>query len=271
MHRSASFAALLPLFASCAAFGNEELGELAVRRSPDLKLTVEPVLSGLQPEEGQRPQVAGSADDMQLEIMVYMVERDVLEAARKNGTNLVSASTCDVGELDSWLNELKRRNGGELAPIGEHGGLRLGQDSRGFVRAASQAAFVRGYELTQRGTCVLADPQVDVATDGFLLDATLAKDSSADSMSVAFEFTVCQLDRPFRERDVWFADSASPMRVQHPTGVTWRLSVNETLAADEALVITGRPALAEDADRGLLVIARRVAASTTPDAAQQAR
>ncbi|MCC7011229.1 MAG: hypothetical protein IT454_01595 [Planctomycetes bacterium] len=257
MLRNTLLALTLPVLVSCSVLSRPPLAPLAILRSPDIKLSVEPSLRTLEPAQQAPSSAVGRDADVKLEVSVYAVDRSVVASVPRCGRSLVNAVTCTSEELEHWFGELQRRGDVHLSSIGDSTGLTLGESPRGVVRMLSQTAFVRGFEVLQRADGGIADPRIDVVSEGFLLDAALREDQVNDRLDVGLDIVVCELDRPLGERHLRIFDQAESVLVQAPTGVTWTVSLRESLARGEALVMTTRSAQSDSDKPCVLTIVRR--------------
>jgi hypothetical protein len=257
MHRFAP-AFVLALAAGCASISHDAIAPLAVLRNPDLHVVVEPTLGSLRSETSEASAPADEDLDERLGVWIYRVDRRVLESVPMSDRSLVGAATCSRTEVDRWLESVRACGELELAPLASKPALTADSGSRAFVCVTSETAFIRGFELQQKGDIGIADPRIDVIAEGLLLEAR-AEPASGGASEVSLDLTLCELDRPIRERVVRLTAGNLPLTVQEPSGVTWTLSLRESLADDEVLVLTGRGD-GDEEECGLLALVRLVPA-----------
>jgi hypothetical protein len=261
--------ALLALasLAACASAPKAALTPLTVLRHERMRLAVEPEPGGLPPADALAPWSdpdANAGPLVTLTLQLFAVDAELLDQALGDRAGALVAVACSRADARRLLEELERR--GEPAVSLLHGPARWAQHSgeSGSISVARQSAYVAGFHVDSAPDGSIADPRIDVATEGVLFTADARSDEASGSVAVELMLTVCELEHPFAEpREQLFAD-AVPVTIQLPAGIARRLSARTELGRDEALLFGGSSLPADERGRALLAFFEADAAPSVP-------
>ena len=110
---------------------------------------------------------------------------------------------------------------------------------RAFVSLLSQTAYIRSFELTANDTSLVADPQIDVASEGLLLHGVPRGGAREDTIELDLDLRSCQLERPIRVVDARVPGLAAQVSMQVPLTFVQHLTTSVVLARGEVLVLRG--------------------------------
>jgi hypothetical protein len=139
-----------------------------------------------------------------------------------------------------WAVTTSRHSGARVldalaADITHSQNLAVAEGQRGSILIARQTAFIEGFEIEHEGTSMIADPVVNVATDGMKLDFLAQVDG--DSIELEIEFVQSELQRPIGDVDVMLPSLHVPTTIQQPITSQQTLRVVPTLEPRQALLL----------------------------------
>jgi hypothetical protein len=177
------------------------------------------------------------------------VEIGLLHLPRKRAVALLSPSTARPRPVwveerpgafyDTLRDEAERRSVDATFPV-----LSLHSGERGNISVLNQQAYVSGFDVLIEPDAAIADPQIDVLQEGFVLDIEPRLTVNGNSVRLLLEIERSEVLRPIEEREgpVGVAGASVPVTVQMPVVVTRGLEVERVVPIGSSLVL-GLPGL----------------------------
>jgi len=199
------------------------------------ELVLRPTERGLEParfEALSEEQVALSPRTVS--IRVRFVECDARAAGERLGAPSATLLSMVIAreQMAGLLADLRREGAAECT---NDSSLVLHQDQEGYVSVTDQRAYVSSFAIRSNGKEALADPQVEVVTQGAQVIATGKIEGERVTLDLRLED--CRFDPEFAERDLPLA--GGHVTLQEPRGLSRSLTTRVTLARDELLIVGG--------------------------------
>ena len=230
-------AALVPclVLAACAAAPKAAVAPLEPLRHVPAELVLRPTERGLEPvrfEALTEEQIASSPRT--LSIRVRFLDVDARAAERRLGAPSATLLSMVIAReaVGGLLADLRRE--GDAVPLNDSG-LLLHEQQEGYVSVTDQRAYVSSFAIRSNGKEALADPQVEVVTQGAQVIATGKIEGERVTLDLRLED--CRFDPEFAERDLPLA--GGHVTLQEPRGLSRSLTTRVTLARDELLIVGG--------------------------------
>jgi hypothetical protein len=261
-----AFIAVASLGAACASAPRSALAPVTVLRTENLRLAVEPEPGGLPPTDAiapwHDPDAGGPLITMTLRL--YAVEPAILDEALSAHGGSLFAVACSRADARRLQHDLEQRSEPSVATL--QGPARLTQHSgeKSCISVSKQIAYVAGFQLDATPQGAMADPRIEVASEGVLFTADARFDEASGAISIELELTVCQLDHPLAEQRIMLIADALPVTIQLPSGLTRRLTAQTALGPDEAFLFGGAALPAGDDGRALIAFLEADPAPSDP-------
>ncbi|MEM7516755.1 MAG: hypothetical protein AAF368_07505 [Planctomycetota bacterium] len=160
---------------------------------------------------------------------VDRVSSDELDPERP----LSSAFVTTRADAERFMNESKTSS---QATLVNHQTLVAHEEQPANVSVINQTAFISNFEVEQGNYSMVADPVVDVLTEGAVL-CLLAPSVSSDSVHLEATLHTCQADKPFPEVQSRILAGTSLVTIQRPLVTSQELSFDAELSPDQTLVV----------------------------------
>jgi hypothetical protein len=249
-----AFIAVASLAAACASAPRAVLAPVTVLRNESLRLVVEPEPGGLPAADAitpwDDPEAGGAL--VTLTLQLYAVEPAVLEGALSERGGSLFAVACSRADARRLQHDLEQRSEPSVETL--QGPARLTQHSgeKSCISVSKQIAYVAGFHLDATPQGAIADPRIEVASEGVLFTADARRNEASGATAIELELTVCQLDHPFAEQQIPLIADALPVTIQLPSGISRRLSARTELGPDEAFLFGGSALPADVHGRALV-------------------
>lgn len=115
--------------------------------------------------------------------------------------------------------------------------LMMFEGQEASISVTNQTAYVKGYRVQFDGTTALADPVVDVFTDGILLMASGRVEEAQNTVELDLDVMLSDLRRPIPEYEASLMTHTSPVTIQQPVASSQRLQARIGIPADQTLVL----------------------------------
>lgn len=261
LRRSALGPVLALALAACSTTAHyPDLPPLERRSVPELDYAAHLSGAGLALDEApdEPPAPAARADEALVGIACVVLSVDAHtgdELLGATGARAFATSTVDAAAL---VEACRARDDASLLRSPK---LILRDGEPGTVAVVNQVAYVSGFRLVQREDATVADPVVDVLTDGLVLGASASAVPDTDRVALDVELELADVLTPLREHELALAGDLGTLTLQEPAIARQRLATGLELGADGCLVL-----IAEDLERpGRVLLALVAARRLTPD------
>lgn len=166
------------------------------------------------------------------------------------GPRSVEGRVLDASALEEVLAKCERE--GRLEVL-QSPSLRVEDGQRAYIALMGQTAYVKSFELTGKGPVLVADPLIDVATEGIVLHGAPRLGVGAGIIELDLELEARHVEQPIREIAVNVPGVPRHMTMQVPLTFEQHLATRIALAPHEVLVLRG---LVDQAGRPLLACVR---------------
>lgn len=239
------------LLGACASVRHQAIAPLRELRSVDARLEIRPGLAGLERQDVRfDPDPDPEAPLVRVRARFLALERGLAAEVLEGRARGLAASVCSRDEATRLLRDLgAAAGGGERV---DESVLTLHAGQEGSIAVLNQHAYLAAFELVASGAALLADPEVAVAQEGWVLTCTSRLDEAGRGTLLDLELVLADLELPFGQRSIDLV--GAPLVLQVPSSVVRTLRTRVVLGADEALVLGGEGLPAEGDGRSLLVL-----------------
>ena len=109
---------------------------------------------------------------------------------------------------------------------------------RGAVTVCNQTAYISHFDLLMAEGCAVADPVVDVISDGVFLDLRATSPPGSARVQLELDLEVVKLHRPIPVVEVAAPGSSARVAFQQPVLSTQRLTTSADVGPTECLILT---------------------------------
>ena len=252
MHRFAALLALYGLVVSCASQDNYvSVAALETRAmvpaSYQAELTGRGVklseLSGLttsvqseEAEETQEDGPPGAEAYVEVSARLVAMNTNLAEGALGWARHAKQALRVDRSAAQAFLDELaadghvKEINSPQIVVEG---------GSIGTVAVVNQVSYVRSFDLLATHSALAADPQIDIAEEGYQLVVQPQQPDADGFVALALELTSVTLERPIEVREANILGADIPVSFQLPVTTSQRLGASTHVGPEDVLVLGG--------------------------------
>lgn len=256
----------LAALSACASVSHDALTPVSVLRHENLRLVVERAAAGLRSatEAATWTEAGAGGPLVTLTLKLYAIEPELLSAAlARRGGGLVAVA-CPRADAQRLEQELARLGAQLVRELGVPTKLTQHSGQRSCISIAKQVAYIAAFEIVSTLESAIADPRIEVASEGVLFTADARHDAAAGSIAVDLELTVCDLERPLAEHHLEVFPGAAPVTIQAPTGISRRLSAHTDLAPDESFLFGGSALPVDGRGRVLIALLEAELSSQAP-------
>ncbi len=215
------------------ALGDRMLAVLARRHQHEW---IERLLGSSRGDESQLLRVSCRLYEMpekvyRLEVAPAIGQEQVSE---EEGAGVVLAPGA---ETEDFLSALARHEEIEASDLP---GLSIRPLTTGLISRIDKTAYLREYELEEKGSVLIAEPVVDVVRDGISISFS-AMSLEGGVMGLSLGLALLDLEKPIADTEVVLREGLAPVRIQLPQISIRRLEVALELQGDHFAVLSVPP------------------------------
>ncbi len=234
MRHSLATIALCLSLSACQAARRHALEPVRDLRSVDTSLDIRCDAAGLPERAFDFEPATTSSPRVGLQARFLAVSH--AQAAELFGARSGSlvALVCSRAEAQRWQSELDSRAHESLEVNRTQLSMVAGQTAS--IAVCDTSSYVGAFQVESTGDTLVADPQVQIAREGFVLRAQ-GRPLEGGAIEWELELVMAELERPVGERRIEL--NGTPVTFQAPSSIVRTLTTRTTLAPDEVLVLGG--------------------------------